>query len=181
VRGAIDGAGIRAGVMIPGDCGDVGGHDDVGDNHAGQAGGRCLAGGCCGPAASAASLLAVPAPMALPRPDAGGAGMRLPHRRAKAAPRMDADGEAAWFGPPPLADRSCCCPARPVVRVLLPGTSARSHPVDLLLCGHHYLASRGALAAANAVAIDETGAVLDSTSASADTANLTCAGIAWGD
>jgi len=78
------------------------------------------------------------------------------HRRAKAA-----GDQAAWSGPPPLADRSCCCPARPVVRVLIPPSSARPHCVDLLLCGHHYLANRAALAAANAVAIDETGSVLE--------------------
>ena len=70
-------------------------------------------------------------------------------------------GDQAWSGPPRLADRSCCCPALPVVRVLIPPTSARPHPADLLLCGHHYLASRAALAAASAVAIDETGSVLE--------------------
>ena len=86
--------------------------------------------------------------------------MEFPHRKAKAAARAG-DNQAAWNGPPRLAYRSCCCPARPVVRVLIPSTSARPHPVDLLLCGHHYLASRAALVAANAVAIDETGAVLE--------------------
>jgi hypothetical protein len=78
------------------------------------------------------------------------------HRRAKTA-----DDQAAWSGPPLLADHSCCCPARPVVTVLLPPSSTRPHPVDLLLCGHHYLVSRAALAAANAIAIDETGSVLE--------------------
>ena len=78
------------------------------------------------------------------------------HRRAKAA-----DDQAAWSGPPRLADHSCCCPARPVVRVLIPPSSARPHSVDLLLCGHHYLVSRAALAAPNAIAIDETGSVLE--------------------
>jgi hypothetical protein len=86
------------------------------------------------------------------------------HRRAKAA-----DDQAAWSGPPPLADRSCCCPARPVVRVLIPPGSARPHSVDLLLCGHHYLASRAALAAANAVAVDETGSILELASTSVET------------
>jgi hypothetical protein len=83
------------------------------------------------------------------------------HRRTKAA-----DDQAAWPGPPRLADRSCCCPARPVVKVLIPPGSACPHSVDLLLCGHHYLAS---LAAANAVAIDETGSVLELTSTSIET------------
>ena len=40
-------------------------------------------------------------------------------------------------GPPRLADRSCCCQATPVVKVLIPPSSARPHSVDLLLCGHH--------------------------------------------
>jgi hypothetical protein len=37
------------------------------------------------------------------------------------------------------------------------------------LCQHHYRASRGALAAANAVAIDEAGSVLPPPSTSAGT------------
>lgn len=82
--------------------------------------------------------------------------MKFPRRKARAA-----DSQAAWHGPPRLADRSCCCPARPVVRVLIPPTAERRHPVDLLLCGHHYLTSRVALAAVKAVAIDETGTVLE--------------------
>ena len=52
--------------------------------------------------------------------------------------------------------------AQPVVRVLIPPTPARSYPADLLLCGHHY---RAALAAADAVAIDEAGSALESASA----------------
>ena len=69
--------------------------------------------------------------------------------------RQPGPGHLAW------PDRSCCCPARPVVVVLIPTTCAPPHPVDLLLCGHHYLASRAALAAVNAVAVDETGSVLE--------------------
>ncbi len=49
-----------------------------------------------------------------------------------------------------LADRACCCPAKPMVRVLMPPTAARPHETELLLCGHHYRASRQALAAARA-------------------------------
>jgi hypothetical protein len=41
-----------------------------------------------------------------------------------------------------------------VVRVLIPPAPARPHSVDLLLCGHHYRASRAALAAA-AVIMDD--------------------------
>jgi len=94
--------------------------------------------------------------------------MKLPRRKAAA---RAAGSQAAWSGPPRLADRSCCCPARPVVRVLMPPTAERPHPVDLLLCGHHYLTSRAALAAADAVAIDETGAILEPVPASAETTN----------
>ena len=97
------------------------------------------------------------------------------HRRAKAAGDQD-----AWSGPPRLADRSCCCPARPVVKVLIPPSSARPHSVDLLLCGHHYLASRAALAAVNAVAIDETGSVLEPASTDVDMGDLNYADDAAG-
>jgi hypothetical protein len=47
-------------------------------------------------------------------------------------------------------DRACCCPAWPVVQVTMPPTARRPHPVELLLCGHHYRVSRNALAAAGA-------------------------------
>ena len=52
---------------------------------------------------------------------------------------------------------ACCCPANPVVRVIMPATTARPHPTELLLCGHHYRASRPALAAANATVIELSG------------------------
>jgi len=45
---------------------------------------------------------------------------------------------------------ACCCPARPVVRVIMPPAATRPHRTELLLCGHHYRASRQALATANA-------------------------------
>jgi hypothetical protein len=45
---------------------------------------------------------------------------------------------------------ACCCPARPVVQVIMPRTAARPHEIDLLLCGHHYRVSREALAVARA-------------------------------
>jgi len=49
-----------------------------------------------------------------------------------------------------LTGPACCCPAIPVVRVVMPPTLARPHPTDLLLCGHHYRVSRQRLAALNA-------------------------------
>jgi hypothetical protein len=53
--------------------------------------------------------------------------------------------------------------------VLIPPASARQHPVDLLLCGHHYLSSKAALAAAGAIVMDETGAIVDSAPVSKET------------
>ena len=46
--------------------------------------------------------------------------------------------------------------------VLIPPASARWHPVDLLLCGHHYLSSKAAQAAAGVVVMDETCAIVGS-------------------
>jgi hypothetical protein len=51
-----------------------------------------------------------------------------------------------------MNDRACCCPSRPVVRVLMPATASRPYRVDLLLCGHHFRLSQWTLAAAGAVA-----------------------------
>jgi hypothetical protein len=76
-------------------------------------------------------------------------------------PHTGAEADAPEFGRPPLdeslptsparrEDRACCCPAQPVVRVIMPPTAHRQHPVDLLLCGHHYRVSHRALAVAGA-------------------------------
>ena len=51
-----------------------------------------------------------------------------------------------------MDDRACCCPSRPMVRVLMPATPSRPYRVDLLLCGHHFRLSQWTLAAAGAVA-----------------------------
>jgi hypothetical protein len=68
------------------------------------------------------------------------------------------DDELAGLGRPlTVADRSCCCAARPAVTVIMPPAPGRSHQVDLLLCGHHYQAGRAALRAARATAYDEAG------------------------
>ena len=56
-----------------------------------------------------------------------------------------------------LADRACCCPARPVVTVMMPPAPGRPFPADLLLCGHHYRANRAALLAAGATIYDADG------------------------
>ena len=52
---------------------------------------------------------------------------------------------------PSVMERACCCPSHPAVLVVMPPTAARPYETDLLLCGHHYRASRDALAAAHAV------------------------------
>jgi len=51
-----------------------------------------------------------------------------------------------------MDDKACCCPSRPVVRVLMPPTTDRRYRVDLLLCGHHFRLSQWTLAAVGAVA-----------------------------
>jgi hypothetical protein len=57
-------------------------------------------------------------------------------------------------------ERACCCPARPVVRVMMSATATRPEPVDLLLCGHHYRASQAALRAVGAVVYDQKGTLI---------------------
>jgi hypothetical protein len=59
-----------------------------------------------------------------------------------------------------VTDEACCCPARPVVMVILPATATRPFPEDLLLCGHHFRMHESALRAVGAVAYDATGALV---------------------
>ena len=63
-------------------------------------------------------------------------------------------GTVARLGP---GDRACCCVARAVVRVVMPSAPGRPHETELLLCGHHYRASRHALSAAHARVQELTG------------------------
>jgi hypothetical protein len=56
-----------------------------------------------------------------------------------------------------LAGRSCCCTARPMLIAVMPPTASRPHSSDLLLCGHHYRASRHALELADATVLDLVG------------------------
>jgi hypothetical protein len=83
--------------------------------------------------------------------------LRFPHMRAGGS--APGSGGAAsvpslWSSPLCDEDRACCCPARPVVRVIMPPIPGRPHAVDLLLCGHHYRISRPVLAAAGATVYD---------------------------
>ncbi len=57
-----------------------------------------------------------------------------------------------------VADRACCCPATPVVTVVIPAGPGHLLPEDLLLCGHHYRVSCAALLAIGAEVYDKTGA-----------------------
>jgi hypothetical protein len=71
-------------------------------------------------------------------------------RRDAPGPGADSiDWEAAR-----QAERACCCPAKPVVVVVMPAAPGRPHRTDLLLCGHHYRVSRQALTAAGATVTD---------------------------
>ncbi len=83
--------------------------------------------------------------------DTAAAEPRSGHRHRRSAP-LPIDWRAVR-----RADRACCCPAKPVVIAILPPASGRPHPVDLLLCGHHYRVSRRALAAAGALVVDMQG------------------------
>ena len=73
------------------------------------------------------------------------------------APAGDPD---ATTTPRWLAELACCCPSRPMVQVVLPGTAARPRAVDLLMCSHHFRICRERLLAAGASVVDRSGAVL---------------------
>lgn len=76
-----------------------------------------------------------------------------------AGERRRTDGAPWWAWPLTLTDRACCCPARPLVVVVLPPVPWRPYPQELLLCGHHYRTSVGALIAVDAAVYDECGPV----------------------
>ncbi|WP_329092529.1 hypothetical protein OG979_02125 [Actinomadura citrea] len=58
---------------------------------------------------------------------------------------------------PRLANRACCCLAKPVVVAVMPVTGRDHRPVDLHLCAHHYRLSRRALDEAGAAVFDGSG------------------------
>jgi len=80
------------------------------------------------------------------------------HHRTAACDELIAELERAV--PLVVAARACCCPARPVVTVVMPPTASRPYPVDLLLCGHHFRVSQASLKAAGAAAYDQTGLLI---------------------
>jgi len=90
-----------------------------------------------------------------------------PHRTAAAREQLMAELERAV--PLDVAARACCCPARPVVTVVMPPTLGRPHPVELLLCGHHFRVSRASLQAAGADVYDKAGLLIMAGTRTADT------------
>jgi hypothetical protein len=54
------------------------------------------------------------------------------------------------FTDPSIPSGSCCCPAPPVAKAIVPSAAGRTDPVDLWLCGHHLHSSLPALLAAGA-------------------------------
>ncbi len=57
--------------------------------------------------------------------------------------RAELADDLAQLGRPIAAnERASCCPARPMVTVMMPPTASRPYPIDLLLCGHHYRVSQ---------------------------------------
>jgi hypothetical protein len=65
--------------------------------------------------------------------------------------------EPAW-----ALEMSCCCPSRPIVRVVMLATTERPRPAELLLCGHHYRASSEHLVRSRASVYDRAGALISS-------------------
>ena len=65
--------------------------------------------------------------------------------------------EPAW-----VLEVACCCPSRPAVRVVMPVAPDRPRPAELLLCGHHYRASRERLVRSRAAVYDRAGALISS-------------------
>jgi hypothetical protein len=68
------------------------------------------------------------------------------------APTQDqpADGRADWTRLLAHAELAHCCSGRPTVVAVFSPRHGQSRAVDLLLCGHHYRASRASLAEAGA-------------------------------
>ena len=76
--------------------------------------------------------------------------------KAAPAPEGPSREKSIIFTDPAIPSRACCCPGRPVVRVIMPPPAGRADPVDLWLCGHHYRVSLEALRAAGAIVEDLT-------------------------
>jgi hypothetical protein len=79
-------------------------------------------------------------------------------RHARRPASFDASLAPALRDPIGPLERSCCCPAEPVVRVVLPPAGARTGETDLLFCAHHFRACRAGLEAVRASVFDSSGA-----------------------
>jgi hypothetical protein len=90
----------------------------------------------------------------------GGCMNRWWPRRTTAAAHEQLRAGPERVAPLEVAARACCCPARPVVTVVIPPTASRPHPVDLLMCGHHFRITQAALRAAGAAVYDRTGLLI---------------------
>ncbi len=95
--------------------------------------------------------------------------------RASALAAASQEGEAGQVQPAQLPDpvpgidwqivrragSSCCCSAGPAVIAIMPARTGREHPTELLLCMHHYRASREALDASQATVVSLAGDRID--------------------
>jgi len=90
-------------------------------------------------------------------------------RRRTAAAREQLIAELERAVPLDVAARACCCPARPVVTVVMPPAPSRPHPVELMLCGHHFRISQASLRAAGADVYDKAGLLIMAGTRTADT------------
>jgi hypothetical protein len=82
-------------------------------------------------------------------------------RKNTAAADRDPGACTLAASPAGLPGRACCCPAKAAVRVVMPPAQGRPRETDLLLCGHHYLVSRRALATAGASVTELPGTASD--------------------
>jgi hypothetical protein len=65
--------------------------------------------------------------------------------------RLSAEDAAEWITRLKLAERACCCPARPVMVAVLPPATDGTELVEMFFCGHHGRACQAGLAAAGAL------------------------------
>ena len=87
--------------------------------------------------------------MSLRFPRRGGGGRQAAPTTRPISPAEDG-GTWAPDSPLTIPDHACCCTAKPMVKVIMPATASRPHPVDLWLCGHHWRVSPPAIIAAGA-------------------------------
>jgi hypothetical protein len=84
-------------------------------------------------------------------------------RTTRTASELPDTAEPAVVGTttPRYGDRACCCAAQPAAVAVMPPATGRPAETELLLCGHHYRASKAALTAASARFLDLAGHPLE--------------------